>query len=556
MSQIWASGVKATAIANIKTAINARIVAQGDGTKALNTESLVAWVRGQLAQMVTDGEATDAGFVSALDPSPIAYSLAGTINPAHWSARPDWPAWTATQNQTAAQLLAGVQAQQGVLKKLSEAIKTHYSDTQDRWYAAVKSFLDGILEPTITPGVDPLTENRVYVITFVTDRGEESAPSDASEVLTLDANDTVSITVPAAPAGRHITHFRIYRSNSNSSGSAAQYVPNPDDEDGWPIAGLTITDDKKAAELQEPLPSLIWDEPPADLQGLVGGANGGMAGFRGNEFCACVPYKGYAWPVAYRITTETPIVGLGASGQNYFVGTRGRPYIITGTDNSTLIPQKLEQEQACVARRSIVAMGAGFLYASPDGLCVASPSGVVVLTGPDRFNLFDRKAWQALSPASIFAAESEGNYVFHWDNGTDTGMYSLDLVNGRLITLTNEGSALYRDTVTDTLYVATGEQIKAIGAGDDARTGLWRSKLIVLPDEVNFSWVQADSEYEAPITVRTYQDGVLTDTTVLEDKEPQRLPDGLAREWEVEVESTARITSLTLASNTEELKTL
>jgi hypothetical protein len=234
----------------------------------------------------------------------------------------------------------------------------------------------------------------------------------------------------------------------------------------------------------------------------------------------------------------------------------GGPSIISGADTQSLSHIKLDAEQACVSRRGIVAIGGGFLYPSPDGLCLASTAGVKVLTGPEGFNLFDRAAWQALKPDSIFAAESEGCYVFHWDNGVTSGMYSLDLENGRLVTLTNTGSSLFRDAVTDTLYLAVGATIKALGGGTGKRTAVWRSKIVVLPDEENFAWVQVDGDFSADVTVKTYQDGVLTDTTVLADAEPQRLPDGLAREWEVQVESAGRITSLTLAANTEELKAL
>ncbi len=556
MSQIYAGGVKATAISNITSAITSRIVTQSDGTKVLNVESLIEWVRSQLALMVTDAEALDSSYVAGLDPTAIAQNLNATIAPSHWASRADWPAYAATTTQTSAQLLSAAQAQQGVLQRLSDSIKNHYADTQDRWYAVLKSYLDGVLGPTITPGVSPQFENRIYTYTHVTDRGEESAPSDASEVLTLDANDTVAITFNAPPSGRHITHFRLYRSITSDSTTSADYVPCPTDDDGWPIATLSITDDVLAAALQEPCPSTLWDEPPDDLQGLVGGANGGMAGFRGNEFCPCVPYKGYAFPVALRITTEYPIVGLAASGQEYFVGTRGRPSIISGADTQSLSHIKLDADQACVSRRGIVALTGGFLYPSPDGLCLATSAGVKVLTGPDGFNLFDRASWQALGPSSIFAAESEGCYVFHWDNGTTSGVYSLDLVNGRLVALTNVGSAFYRDTVTDRLYLAQEGAIKAMGAGNGKRTAVWRTPVIQLNEQTSHAWLQVDSDFSASVTVKTYHDSVLVDTTVLTDNEPQRLPDGLPKECEVQIESAANVTKLKLASSIEELRAL
>jgi hypothetical protein len=556
MSLIFAGGNHATALANITSAINARIVTLADGTKDLNRESLVAWALDQFALMITDNEALDIGYNAALDPRPAVKTLSDVVGPWHWQNRPDWPVWSPTQNEASGQQVSGVAAQQATLKRASEAVSAVYAFTQDDFYGAIQQYVSGNVEPTVPAGVDILKENRVYVATYVTDRGEESAPSPASDLIELDQNDTTTITVPSAPGGRHITHFRLYRSNSNNSGSAFQYVPNAADDDGWPIGTLTITDDKKAEELQEPLETLLWDEPPEDLQGLVGGANGGMAGFRGNEFCPCIPYKGYAFPVSLRITTESPIVGLAASGDSYFVGTRGLPYIITGTDTTTLSPRKLDEAQACVSRRSIVAMAGGFIYASPDGLCMVDAGGVKILTGTKGFNLFDRTKWQELNPSSIFAAQSEGCYVFHWSSGGDSGMYSLDVVNGKLVTLSNAGSALYRDDITDTLYIATGTQIKAIGGGTGKRSAVWKSKRIVLPREVSFAWVQANSDYEDDVTVRTYADGELVDTTVLSDLDPQRFVEGLAQEWELEVESAARVTSVLLAESTEELKSL
>jgi hypothetical protein len=293
---------------------------KADGTKMLNTESLIAWVRGQLAQMLTDVEATDAGFVARWIPTPIAQNLERDHHPAHWAARPTGRHGRDAEPElgAAAGRCAGAA---GRLKRCRTPSRRTTANTQDRWYAAVLKVTWPACWSPRSPRAwirSPKTASTSPPTSPTAARSRR--PSDASAVLTLDANDTVGVTVPAAPGGRHITHFRLYRSNSNSTSSAYQYVPNPTDEDGWPIGTLTITDDKKAAELQEPLPFAAVGRAAADLQGLVGGANGGMAGFRGNEFCPCVPYKGYAWPVALRITTETPIVGLGASGQNYFVG--------------------------------------------------------------------------------------------------------------------------------------------------------------------------------------------------------------------------------------------
>jgi hypothetical protein len=557
MSSIYAGGVHATAISNITSAITSRIVTQADGTKVLNVQDLLTWIRAQFRQMITDGEATSSAYIGGLDATAAAQTCADVIAPTHWQARPDWPLHTNTASTQQSASVAGVLAQQAKLKNLAAAATAFYADTPDLMANTIADYFTANVEAAINPGVQLLEENRAYIVTYVTDRDEESAPSPASDLIQLDQNDTVAVTVPAAPSGRNITHFRLYRSNTTNTSADFAYVPCASDADGWPIGTLTITDDKIAAELQEPCPSLLWDEPPADLRGLVAGAGGGMAGFTGNDFCPCVPYVPYAFPAALRITTEWPIVGLASLEQAYFVGTRGRPYLVSGADTQSLIPLKLDADQPCVAKRGIVAMRGGFVYPSPDGLCYCSLTGAVkVITGPEGFNLFDRESWQALVPSSIVAAEYEGAYVFQWNNGSTTGAYALDVTVGKMVALSTVGSALFRDSITDRLYVASSLAISAMFASATKRTAAWKTKVIALDDYPSFAWMQAQSNYESSgtITVNLYGDGVLIQTATLSSRNPLRVVPGTHREWEVEIQSACRITSFTLASNTEELK--
>jgi hypothetical protein len=61
----------------------------------------------------------------------------------------------------------------------------------------IDDYFNANVAPDISQGVTLLEENRAYIVTYVTDRGEESAPSPASELIECDQNDTVDITVPA-----------------------------------------------------------------------------------------------------------------------------------------------------------------------------------------------------------------------------------------------------------------------------------------------------------------------------------------------------------------------
>lgn len=190
------------------------------------------------------------------------------------------------------------------------------------------------------------------------------------------------------------------------------------------------------------------------------------------------------------------------------------------------------------------------MYASGDGLCLAGPGGVSVITGPAGFNLFDKEAWAALTPSSIVAAYSEGCYIWKCTGGA----YSLDMKTGKLTTLDLSATAFYRDLLTDTLYAASGTTIKGLFTAGTRRTAIYKSPRIVLPAYESFAWLQADSEYATSVTVKVYRNGALVQTKVLTGRKPVRCKTGRHNEWEIQVESAEKVTGLTLASSTEELK--
>jgi len=415
-----------------------------------------------------------------------------------------------------------------------------------------------------------VVETRFYIVTFVTDWGEESEPSPVSDMVEIDQNDSVTINLPQTASGesfasRHIEKWRIYRSATGSTSSAFQFVEE------LSTTSASFTDDKRGQELGEVCPTITWAEPPyrADqqfdgfpkpvvgtnpyLRGLVGMPNGIMAGFFDNTVAFCEPYVPYAWPVEYQITTEFPIVGLGVFGQTLFVGTTGNPYFISGADSASMSAQKLDAKQSCVSRRSIASVQGGVLYASPDGLCVADPNGVKVVTS----GLYTREDWQKLDPATMIAAAHENIYYLFY-SGNGGGCLTFDLSTGKLGRIGLSATAVFTDTLTDTLYAAYGTSIQAVFGATTRRVGRWRSAKMVLPAQSAVAWlkVYGDQSESAPVTVRWYGDGQLRHTAVLTSTEPVRLPPGRWLEHEVEVESTARVTRVVLAGDTKDLQSV
>lgn len=290
----------------------------------------------------------------------------------------------------------------GRLNAAIAELDTYYSTLNANLSAHLNTILTDYLYLAPTP-VERLIETRAYIYTYVTEWGEESAPSPASDLATLDQSDSVEVTIDAptvaAPYGA-LTHWRLYRSSTTNTGAAYQFVAEV------AIGTLSFTDDKAQEELQEVCPSQTWTEPRAELRGLTGGPNGIMLGFVGRTICACEPYQPYAWPREYEIPVEFDIVAIGVFGQTFVVLTTGNPYYVSGADSASLTAQKIESPQACVSKRAAKSAEGGVIYPSPDGICIAGPNGVDLTT----LGAYSREDWLALGLENSFAAFSEGVY--------------------------------------------------------------------------------------------------------------------------------------------------
>ncbi|WP_349335356.1 hypothetical protein [Delftia sp. DS1230] len=422
--------------------------------------------------------------------------------------------------------------------------------------------------------VERVVDSRFYVVAFVTDWGEESEPSPISDMLEVDQNDTVTIQRPQAMTGeqhaaRHVVKWRIYRSNASAAAAAWQLVQE------LQISVASFLDDKKGEELDSLQPQFTWAAPPYRmdsqyegdnkpsvganpyLRGLTGMPNGIMAGFIDNTVAFCEPYVPYAWPVDYQVTTEWPIVGMAVFDQTLFVGTAGNPYFVTGAHSAQMSAIKLDSNQSCSARRSIVPVQGGVLYASPDGLCLASPGGVQVVTR----QLIARQDWQRMQPSTMFAAEHEGVYYLFYA-GAGGGCLAFSAQDGAKLGHTDLGSAgvtaVWVDRFNDLMYVARGQDILECFTGDALRTARWRTGLATHGQQLPLAWAKVYGLQDAqhPITLRLWGDRQLQHTAQFTDLQPQRLPPGRWLEHQVEIEGAARVTSVVLCSTTEELRSV
>lgn len=415
--------------------------------------------------------------------------------------------------------------------------------------------------PTLSAsgGSSSVTTTRAYVYTFVNDVGHESAPSPAA-LVTCKEDDTVYLSaLSGAPSGAYaIDRIRVYRTESGATSSDFFFVRE--------VALTTATSDPHLA-IGEPLESADWVPAPGVPQGgaanvteptlkqLTGMWNGMMAGIsgRGVRFCeADVPY---AWPLKYEIAPAdyTP-VALGTFGQTLVVLTNGNPLLIGGTSPDSLDEQPLDFLQACVSERSVVSMGQGVAWASPDGLAYVGTDGARLLTE----GVMTREDWQALNPSTIVGCMWERRYFgFYQPSAGVYRGFMLDPSNPSGLFFLDFGcDGVYVDDLQDTMYLLVGTNVQKWDAGS-ALTVTWRSKEFRLPRPMTaFACAQvlADSY---PVSFKLYADGALKFSGNAASSYPFSLPGGYyAERVQVEVSTTGALQSVAIAHGMGELKEL
>lgn len=388
-----------------------------------------------------------------------------------------------------------------------------------------------------------------YVYTYITAAGEEGAPSSPSTIVTRGQNQKINISaMDIAIAGHNITQKRIYRYAEGSGSGDYQYVGVVSE------ATTTFIDEIADSSLGEVLSTVGYDTPPTDMHSITLLANGVAVGASGNEICPSEPYKIYAYPSAYRLIADYPIVGIGAIEESFVVLTTGNPYFIGGSHPDSYFQRKLALAQACVSKRSIVEMGFGVIYASPDGLVMVDGGGGASIVTKA---LFTRDEWQALKPESILGSKVDGRYVGFYDTGVVQGGFIFDPTEpSAALTFTDQfAEAAYSHLETDVLYLSTSSP-KAIVEWDEdtaKKTFTWKSKPIYLEEADNMGSAKV---YAAayPVTLKVYADGVLKHTQTVANENPFRLPSGfLARKWEIEASGTNAIKKIVFAQDIDDI---
>lgn len=445
-----------------------------------------------------------------------------------------------------------------------------------------------------------------YVYTYVTEWGEESAPSPPSNVLDVSEDYYVELSGFVEPTASYlnVTHVRLYRVNTGTALAEYQLVPfpvdnisayaddvdyveddrvtyegstyiciqangpgsdvkDPTETDYWTLdvddqevadAETNGCDDKREdSELGEVITTEDWDIPPSDMEGLHLFVNNILAGFSGNEVYLSEPAYPYAWPARYALQCSYDVVGIGHYTETLVVLTEGNPYIGIGTDPASMTLKDLPDKRPCESKMGIVSTARGVIYPSDDGLRIINAAGNTLFTK----GLFTKEQWQAKSLSDIISAFwNDTLYVFI--KGTGTGFY-IDMDDIKVIDFSISDKKFYDVAIYgEYMYVLIEDQLTnmyVIYKWEEASTELtytWKSKefLYYSPFTFTVGTVTADGT----VTFNLYVDDVLKHTETATDDNIFRMPGGYSgKKVELEVTGTSDVDMITIATSIDEL---
>lgn len=416
----------------------------------------------------------------------------------------------------------------------TDAFNIHYS-----------SFTSGTFEQYYDPG---LKETRFYVFTYVTEIGEEGAPSDPSSAVIVGSGQGAVLTLPSldpnAMQGRVIERIRIYRTATGNTSSGFFFVADV------PASTHTFHDTVSTENLGELVPSTTWDMPNPKMRGLCMSAQGFGVGFFDNKLCFSEPNLPHAWPTNYELALDYPIVGIAVVDDGVVVGTTGRPYIVQGIDPRGMMPRQLMDNYACVSKRSMVSFGYSAMYASARGLVMVAGGVSQLITA----GVLDEDDWALYWPETIIGVAYNGIYIGFYNNGAfmfdpnspETGIVDLDIKAKHGVIDATERFMYYLDP-SDKIY-RWNDPGAALEPYD------WRSKVFVTAKPENMSCAKIGAE-TYPVGFSLYADGVLKINKQVMDNNPFVLPSGyLARNWQIHLDGTAHVQDVHISDSYAELE--
>ncbi|MFW5911002.1 MAG: hypothetical protein ACOCUJ_04090 [Thiohalospira sp.] len=390
---------------------------------------------------------------------------------------------------------------------------------------------------------DDTAESRVYTYTFVSAYGEEGPPAPPSSTVHPKPGQSVELGNLASPptGNRNIDRIRVYRSATAAGDTEYLYLTEIE------ASETSIVDDAPTEELSEPLPSMDWDPPPGDMEGLVAMPNGVLAGHRGKEVCFSEPYYPHAWPVSYRLTMDHPVVGLATTQEGLVVATTATPYIVSAAHPSAASMQEIEHPMGCVSGRGMVDMGEQAWFPTAEALVAVGAKGVQRISD----EILGEDNWKALHPETIHAYRWRDRYIAFYDGEDGKGGFMVSPGGSRFTFLDLYADSGWTDPETGDLFLLVDNEVWRWN-DTGRRTYRWRSKDYINAGAPAISAARVDAD-EYPVTLRLFADGEEVAEREIPDGRIHRLPATRGRRFAFELEGTATVYTAALGQGIEEV---
>lgn len=334
-------------------------------------------------------------------------------------------------------------------------------------------------------------------VTAVNPSGYNTTKSKITALTATTISYLVTTNPGAYTAGGTITRIaphnttgmtkRIYWTETLADGTHYRLVKE--------IAVAVTTDTVAGAAISyAELVSLDWVMPPTDGKCIRMMANGIAVLLSGNTVCFSPSYIPYAFPIAYRQTTDFDVVGLEVVGNMVVAGTKGVPYYAAGVDPVGMVLTKVDQPWPCLAKRSMINAGGGVEYASPVGKVQIGPSGASITT----HDLYTLEEWKLLNPDTFTAAEFGGRYVTAYKSGVNARqVLIIDKTEFASVVQGNANVTLfYGDPTTGKLYCVISDVIYEWDADEGSKMTMdWMSKEWQFPKPINLGAAKMDADF-------------------------------------------------------------
>ena len=400
-------------------------------------------------------------------------------------------------------------------------------------------------------------QSRSYIFTYVSAYGEEGEPSTAltSQIVDVYSDQTVLVNFPSNPTGNfNLLKKRLYRTDSDGAFRFVADVSINTDTHTDNVAEANLGEEIVTGTFSAPPDNTSADHPDGPLLGLVSLPNGILAGFSGQTVAFSEAFQPHAFPVANRLTMKSDVVALAPLTSGVLVLTKEKPAIIQGLDPSAMSMTEVDSTHSCVSKRSVVDMGNFVMYASPDGLVMATDGGLKLVTEP----ILTRDQWQALVPSTIVGFQYEGHYLGFYNDGSESKGFIFDPRGGKdsYIKLDFHATAGFNDLENDELYlVVDGSVVKFASHASNVLSYTWRSKKFYTQRPINPAVAKVNCDTYSPNpTLKIYADGNLKHTQTVANGNLFRLPSGYkANEFEVEIAGSVAVNDVCVYESSEEI---